>query len=53
MAVAAGCVHTVVCTDVGEVLTFGGGMRGGLGHAGEADELLPHVLDFRYLLGPQ
>ena len=53
VAVAAGCIHTVVCTDAGEVLTFGGGMRGDLGHAGEADELLPRVVDFRYPLGPQ
>ena len=53
VAVAAGCIHTVVCTDAGEVLTFGGGMRGVLDHAGEADEVLPRVVDFRYLLGPQ
>ena len=53
VAVAAGFIHTVVCTDVGEVLTFGGGMRGDLDHAGEAGELLPHVVDLRDALGPQ
>ncbi len=53
VAVAAGCTHTVVCTDAGEVLTFGRGMRGGVDHAGEADEVLPRVVDLRYLLGPQ
>ena len=53
VAVAAGCAHTVVATDAGEVLTFGGWMRGGVDHAGEADEVLPRVVDFRYLLGPQ
>jgi len=53
VAVAAGFSHTVVATDAGEVLTFGGGMRGDLDHAGEADEVLPRVVDFRYLLGPQ
>jgi len=53
VAVAAGYIHTVVTTDTGEVLTFGGGMQVGLDHAGEADAVLPCVVDLRYLLGPQ
>jgi len=37
---AAGCVHTAVWTDAGELFTFGyGGGQGRLGHGGEEHEL--------------
>ena len=43
--VAPGNRHTVVATDAGEVLTFGRGPTGCLGHGGTGDELLPRVVD--------
>jgi len=46
--VAAGYAHTVVCTDAFEVLTFGDGASGRLGHGGENDEALPTMITTIY-----
>jgi len=43
--VAAGAVHTAVCTSDGEVYTWGSGAHGKLGHGGDADELFPRKLE--------
>ena len=40
--------HTVVCTDAFEVLTFGDGASGRLGHGGENDEALPTMITTIY-----
>ena len=52
VAAAAGSAHTVVSTDAGEVLTFGDGRGGGLGHGAEDEELLPCAVHMEHLLGP-
>lgn len=43
--VAAGDDHTVVCTDKGEVYTFGGGKDGRLGHGSEDDVRTPRRVE--------
>ena len=44
----AGTIHTVVATDAGEVLTFGCGYDGCLGHGGTRNELLPRAVDLEW-----
>ena len=46
VVVAAGHTHTMVCTDEGEVFSFGHGLEGALGHGTCADEHVPRVVDF-------
>ena len=41
-------MHTVVATNAGEVLTFGGGHSGCLGHGGTGNELLPRAVDLEW-----
>ena len=42
---AAGDRHTVVCTEGGQVSTFGWGENGQLGHGGQGNELVPRVVE--------
>jgi alpha-tubulin suppressor-like RCC1 family protein len=45
VGLAAGLVHSVVCTAEGQLYTFGYGKHGQLGHGGEKTELMPrHVV---------
>ena len=44
MAIAAGYKHSMVLTDEGEVLSFGYGGYGQLGHGDQADQLVPKVI---------
>ena len=43
-AIAASRNHSVLCSEDGDVLTFGCGKQGRLGHGGEKAELLPRVV---------
>ena len=43
--VAAGDRHTVICTTEGRVWTFGYGGAGQLGHGGNADEMVPRMVE--------
>ena len=42
---ATGVYHTVVCTDAGELFTFGGGQHGELGHGGNPREPVPRLVE--------
>jgi hypothetical protein len=44
-SLAAGEGHTVICTAEGRVLTFGYGRNGQLGHGGNADEMVPRMVE--------
>ena len=49
-AIAAGSDHSMVLTDEGEVLSFGWGRDGRLGHGDEERQLVPKVIaDLRAL----
>ena len=37
--------HSVICTAEGRVWTFGTGEKGKLGHGGEADEMVPRLVE--------
>ena len=39
--VSCGCIHTAVCTEDGEVYTFGEGQYGQLGHGDENSKSSP------------
>ena len=43
--VAASGNHTVICTAEGRVWTFGVGSSGRLGHGGEANEMVPRMVE--------
>ena len=43
--VAARDHHTVICTAEGRVWTFGNGVDSQLGHGGNADEMLPRIVE--------
>jgi len=43
--VTAGGGNTVVCTDAGELFTFGYGEDGMMGHGGTGDELVPRLVE--------
>ncbi len=43
--VAAGLDHTVICTAEGRVWTFGYGSYGKLSHGGNADEMVPRMVE--------
>ena len=43
--VAAGAIHTVICTAEGRVWTFGHGGHGRLGHGGNTDEMVPRIVE--------
>ena len=43
--VAAGAEHTVICTAEGCVWTFGRGEYGQLGHGGNANEMVPRMVE--------
>ena len=45
VAIAAGGAHSMVLTDAGEVLSFGEGKHGQLGHGDEEDQLVPKVIE--------
>ena len=45
VAIAAGRAHSMVLTDEGKVLSFGGGGCGQLGHGGERDRYVPKVIE--------
>jgi len=51
ISAATGLETTAVCTEAGEVYTFGAGKRGKLGHEGEADEHSPRLVSA--LIGEQ
>jgi alpha-tubulin suppressor-like RCC1 family protein len=42
---AAGMLHTSVWTEAGELITFGFGAEGRLGHGGTQDELVPRLVE--------
>ena len=44
-SIAAGLNHNVICTSEGLVLTFGNGEQGRLGHGGNADEMVPRIVE--------
>ena len=44
VAIAAGYKHSMVLTDEGEVLSFGDGHAGRLGHGDEENQLVPKVI---------
>ena len=43
--VATGSSHTVICTAEGRVWTFGYGGHGQLGHGGDANEMVPRMVE--------
>ena len=45
VAIAAGTYHSMVLTDGGDVLTFGYGLRGQLGHGDEGSKPIPRVIE--------
>jgi len=45
VAASAGIEHTAVCTDDGELFTFGKGGYGQLGHGGTQGELVPRLVE--------
>ena len=45
VAITAGDVHSMVLTDEGEVLSFGHGFGGRLGHGDQADQFEPKVIE--------
>ena len=38
-------IHSVICTSEGRVLTFGNGEHGQLGHGGDANEMVPRIVE--------
>ena len=44
LSLAAGVSTTAVCTEAGELFTFGKGQFGQLGHGGTQDELVPRLV---------
>ena len=44
VAIAVGGLHSIVLTDEGEVLSFGAGSYGKLGHGDEVSQLVPKVI---------
>ena len=44
--VSCGEAHVAIINNVGEVLTFGRGQNGRLGHGNEHDTKIPHVVQF-------
>ena len=44
-SIAAGEGHSVICTAEGRVWTFGNGGSGRLGHGGDADEMVPRMVE--------
>jgi len=42
---SAGCTHTAVWTEEGEIFTFGRGSHGKLGHGGQENELVPRLVE--------
>jgi len=45
VGVAAGCIHTAVWTEAGELFTFGLGGTGQLGHGGRQNEDVPRLVE--------
>jgi len=45
VGVSAGTDHTAVCTEASQVLTFGNGGYGRLGHGTDDDEIVPRVVE--------
>ena len=45
MVLSAGVNHTVVCTAEGQVLTFGDGQYGQLGHGDDGYESVPRLVE--------
>jgi len=45
LLVAAGSRTTAVCTEEGELFTFGNGLDGKLGHGGGRSELMPRLVE--------
>jgi alpha-tubulin suppressor-like RCC1 family protein len=43
--VATGDNHTIVLTDFGDVLSFGRGREGQLGHGEKSDEAIPKIVN--------
>jgi len=44
-SIAAGTGHSVICSSEGRLLTFGDGDDGQLGHGGNANEMVPRIVE--------